>query len=206
MNEIIRQIPLYRFLKYCNETDMDKTVLDCGAGGNCPPLSLFAYYGYITAGIEFSKDQLKEAEKIAESRGQNLNIELGDMRKLGFDDCSFSFVYSYNSIFHMSKADVQKTINEFNRVLKPGGLMFVNFLTTSDYRCGSGESLGQNQYNQIENGVPLIHSYFEDDEPDKYFKAKNMEIIYKESRVLERIFEGEKIKQGFVDYILRKAR
>lgn len=24
MNEIIRQIPLYRFLKYCNETDMER--------------------------------------------------------------------------------------------------------------------------------------------------------------------------------------
>lgn len=202
MNEIIRQVPIYRFLKYCNETDMDKTVLDCGAGGNCPPLSLFADYGYITAGIEFSESQLKEAEKFAKNNGQNLYLEQGDMRKLRFDDSTFSFLYSYNSVFHMSKCDVEKSINEFKRVLKPGGLMFVNFLTTSDYRCGNGENLGQNQYNQIEGGIPIIHSYFEDSEPDKYFN--DMEVIYKESRVLERIFEGEKIKQGFVDYIVKK--
>lgn len=71
-----------------------------------------------------------------------LNIENGDMRNLRFDDSTFSFVYSYNSIFHMSKEDIQKSINEFYRVLKPKGLMFVNFLTTSDFRCGHGENLG----------------------------------------------------------------
>lgn len=31
-----------------------------------------------------------------------------------------------------------------------------------------------------------------------------MKILYKESRVLERIFEGKKIRQGFVDYIVKK--
>lgn len=61
MNEVIRQIPLYRFLKYCNDTNMEKSVLDCGAGGNCPPLSLFADYGYKTTGIEFDEEQLRKA-------------------------------------------------------------------------------------------------------------------------------------------------
>lgn len=31
-----------------------------------------------------------------------------------------------------------------------------------------------------------------------------MEILIKENRVLERIYNGEMIKQGFIDYILRK--
>lgn len=205
MKEIIRQIPLYRFLKYCNETSMERTVIDCGAGGNCPPLSLFADYGYKTIGIEFNEKQIKEAEKFAYNKGQNLNIIKGDMRNLIFDDNMFSFLYSYNSVFHMSKADIQKSINEFYRVLKPGGLMFVNFLTTSDFRCGDGESLGHNQYNQIEEGTSIIHSYFDENEPDKYFEINEMDIVYKEIRVLERIYEGKKIKQGYVDYIAKKT-
>ena len=45
MNEVFKQIPLYRFIMYCNETNMEKTILDCGAGGDSPPLSLFAEYG-----------------------------------------------------------------------------------------------------------------------------------------------------------------
>jgi ubiquinone/menaquinone biosynthesis C-methylase UbiE len=202
MNEIFKQIPLYRFLMFCNETVMDKSVLDCGAGGDCPPLSLFLEYGYLTHGIEFNENQLKIANEYAEHRNQKLNIELGDMRKLNFKDESFSFVYSYNSVFHMTKEEVLISINEMKRVLKQNGLLFVNFLTTNDFRCGQGITVGENQYEQMDDDIPVIHSYFEGSEPDSFFE--NMKILYKENRVLERIFEGEKIRQGFVDYIVQK--
>ncbi|WP_379153426.1 class I SAM-dependent methyltransferase [Paenibacillus sp. sgz5001063] len=202
MNEIFKQIPLYRFVMYCNDTTMDKTVLDCGAGGDCPPLSLFSDYGYLTHGIEFNTKQLEEANQYAIRKSQHLNIEHGDMRQLKFDNESFSFVYSYNSVFHMMKTDVVKSMNEMIRVLKPNGLLFANFLTTKDFRCGTGVALGEHQYEQMEDDHPVIHSYYEEDEPDVYFE--NMEILYKESRVLERIFEGQRIRQGFVDYIVKK--
>lgn len=201
MNEIFKQIPLYRFIMFCNDTNMDKTVLDCGAGGDCPPLSLFSEYGYLTHGLELDTKQLEEANNYANNKGQNLNIEKGDMRNLKFDNETFSFVYSYNSVFHMKKVDVSKSINEMKRVLKQNGLLFVNFLTTKDFRCGTGVDFGENQYEQMDD-VPVIHSYFEECEADKYFG--DMEILYKEDRVLERIYEGEKIRQGFIDYIARK--
>jgi ubiquinone/menaquinone biosynthesis C-methylase UbiE len=202
MNEIFKQIPLYRFIMYCNETTMNKTVLDCGAGGDCPPLSLFSEYGYITHGIEFNTKQLEEANKYANKKSQNLNIGQGDMRNLKFENESFSFVYSYNSVFHMTKADISKSINEMKRALKRNGLLFVNFLTTKDLRCGTGVDIGKNQYEQMDDDIPVIHSYFEECEPDRYFE--NMKILYKENRVLERIYGGEKIRQGFVDYIVKK--
>lgn len=201
MNEIFKQIPLYRFLMFCNETNMEKSVLDCGAGGDCPPLSLFLEYGYQTHGIEYNKEQLELANQFANHRNQILNIKQGDMRTLKLEGESFSFVYSYNSVFHMEKTDILKSINEMKRVLKPNGLLFVNFLTTKDFRCGTGVDLGDNQYEQMDD-FPVIHSYFDESEPDKFFE--NMEILYKEDRVLERIYEGKKIRQGFVDYIARK--
>ncbi|WP_252247058.1 class I SAM-dependent methyltransferase [Clostridium sp. ZBS4] len=202
MSKIFRQISLYRFIMFCNETTMDKTVLDCGAGGNCPPLSLFWEHGYITSGIEFDIKQVEEANKYANKKSQNLNIEQGDMKKLRFDNETFSFVYSYNSVFHMNKEDVSKSINEMKRVLKQNGFLFVNFLTTKDFRCGQGVDIDENQYEQMEDDIPIIHSYFEECEPDQYFK--DMEIIYKENRVLERMYEGEIIRQGYVDYIAKK--
>lgn len=123
MGEIFRQISLYRFIMFCNETNMDKVVLDCGAGGNCPPLSLFLEYGYIAHGIEFNTKQLEKANEYANKKSQSLNIELGDMRNLKFENETFSFVYSYNSVFHMTKSDVSKSINEMKRVLKQNGLL-----------------------------------------------------------------------------------
>jgi len=202
MNEVFKQIPLYRFIMFCNEITMNKTVLDCGAGGDYPPLSLFSEYGYLTHGIEFNIKQLEDANKYANKKNQNLNIEKGDMRKLKFENESFSFVYSYNSVFHMTKEDVSKSINEMKRVLKQDGLLFVNFLTTSDFRCGQGVAIDENQYEQMDDDIPVIHSYFEEYEPDRYFE--NMEVLFKENRVLERIYEGKKIRQGFVDYIVKK--
>jgi len=181
---------------------MEKTVLDCGAGGDSPPLSLFARYEYSTYGLEINMEQIQKATQFAEKRGQYLNIQQGDMRHLPFSDQSVSFVYSYNSIFHMKKEDVKNTINEMKRVLKPNGLMFVNFLTVKDFRVGEGVDLGENQYEQIEDNEPVIHSYYDYNEADKMFDE--MELIYKEDRVLERIFEEEKIRQGFIDYILKK--
>ena len=165
MNEIFKQIPLYRFIMFCNETAMNKKVLDCGAGGDYPSLSLFSEYGYETHGIELNSKQLEKANIYASKKSQNLNIERGDMRKLNFENEYFSFVYSYNSVFHMTKSDVLKSINEMKRVLKSEGLLFVNFLTTKDHRCGTGVAMGENQYEQMDDYIPVIHSYFEEDEP-----------------------------------------
>ncbi|MCT4619122.1 MAG: class I SAM-dependent methyltransferase [Marinisporobacter sp.] len=201
MKNIFKQIPLYRFLKVCNEECEEKSVLDCGAGGECPPLSLFAEYGYKTTGIELNEKQIALAQEYSKSQNQSLGIQFGDMRLLPFQDESFGNVYSYNSIFHMRKVDIKKCIMEMKRVLKPNGLMFVNFLSIDDFRCGQGPCLGDNEYEQMDD-EPVIHSYFRHTEADKYFE--DMNLLYKEVRVLERIYEGKLIKQGFIDYILRK--
>ncbi|MEK4355109.1 class I SAM-dependent methyltransferase [Paenibacillus sp. FSL R5-0475] len=176
--ELFKQIPLYRFLALCNESGMEKTILDCGAGGDTPPLSLFANYGYATYGIEMNVEQMNRANQFAAERGQNLNIHQGDMRQLALNDESMSFVYSYNSIFHMRKQDVKEAINELKRVLKPGGLIFVNFLTIKDFRVGDGVDLGEHQYEQMEDDELVIHSYYDYDEADSMFS--DMQLIYKE--------------------------
>ncbi|WP_334074423.1 MULTISPECIES: class I SAM-dependent methyltransferase [Paenibacillus] len=201
--EIFKQIPLYRFLALCNESGLEKEVLDCGAGGDMPPLSLFFSYGYSTNGIELSDTQIRLANEFADKRGQQLNIRQGDMRKLPWADESISFVYSYNSVFHMRKKDVRGAVEEMKRVLKRDGLLFVNFLNIHDFRVGEGIDLGEAQYEQIEDGAAVIHSYYEYFEADALFS--DMECVYKEYRVLEREFEGNRIRQGFVDYILRKS-
>ena len=202
-NIIFKQTPLYRFLEYCqNENKTERSsVLDCGAGGNLTPLSLVWSHGMATYGIDFDEKQVERAKLFAYEMNQSLNIEFGDMTKLKFDNESFDFVYSYNSIFHMKKNEIKIALEEMKRVLKPNGLLFVNFLSIDDFRCGEGLHLGDNQYEQMDD-EPVIHSYFGLDECDQYFE--DMEFILKERRIIERIFEGDKVKQGFIDYIMRK--
>ena len=53
MQRIYYQIPLYRFLQDCSEYDISRSVLDCGAGGELPPLALFYENGYAASSIVF---------------------------------------------------------------------------------------------------------------------------------------------------------
>lgn len=199
-----KQTQLYRFLDYCNKSELEKVVLDCGAGGDYPPLALFSEYGYKTYGIEISDSQIRKSENFCSQNGLELNIRKGDIRKLPLEDESISFIYSYNSIFHMKKIDIQDSVNEIKRMLKPEGIACINFLSVYDGWYGEGEKLGEDEFLQTERGEKVIHSYFHIDEAEGYFD--DMNILFKENRILESIYEGEKIKQGYIDYIVQKKK
>jgi cyclopropane fatty-acyl-phospholipid synthase-like methyltransferase len=95
--------PLYTFLRYCERSSLPKEILDCGAGGEDPPLYIFHSLGCTSHGVEISEEQLKKARGFCDAKGIELNIRRGDMRTLPFEGCSFSFVYSYDTVFHMPK-------------------------------------------------------------------------------------------------------
>lgn len=203
MKTIFRQNQLYTFLLYCNDVELCKEVLDCGAGGNCPPLAIFAQHGYKTQGIEIDDRQIQLARKFEIENGLELNIAKGDMRKLPYEDNSISFIYSYNSIFHMSKREISEAISEIRRVLPLGGLTFINFASIHDQRAKAGKQVGEGEYLQIERGEEILHSYFQDNEAEKFFDGFN--ILYKENRVREgRTQSGGTIRLGYLDYILEK--
>jgi ubiquinone/menaquinone biosynthesis C-methylase UbiE len=119
-------------LRQCNASSLEKQILDCGAGGREPPLALFYQYGYQTYGIEIAEEALSEATRFCRERAMHLNIFRGDMRHIPFTSESFSFVYAFNSIMFMTKPDVALSMGEIERVLKPGGLVYVNFVSVDE--------------------------------------------------------------------------
>ena len=203
MKPVFRQNQLFTFLLYCNDVELEKRVLDCGAGGNLPPLAIFTEHGYKTHGIDISQEQIERAKKFEKEHNLELGIMEGDMKSLPFDDESISFAYSYNSIFHMSKEEIRKVVKEIYRVLPKGGLAFINFASTNDYRAAAGEKVRDGEYIQEEHGEKILHSYFEETEAEEYFEG--FKIIYKENRVREGyVRENMKITLGFIDYIIEK--
>jgi ubiquinone/menaquinone biosynthesis C-methylase UbiE len=200
---VLRQTQLYKFLSLCEQSKLTKNILDCGAGGSSPPLYLFHKHGYETFGIEIDDNQLSSANEFSKEHGVSLNIVKGDMRILPFDDESISFVYSYHSIFHMTKDDIAKSVNELLRVLKPDGLCYVDFLSVDDFMYNTGEKLGDGEFLQgDEEG--RIHTYFNINEGEKLFS--NVEIIYKEHKIITRPYQGKMITQSFIDYIIKKPK
>jgi len=193
MRKVIWATPLYKFLSYCNDSSLDKTVLDCGAGGDDPPLQLFYEYGYKTFGVEVSEDPFMQAKEFCKEHGVELNILKGDMRSLPFKSRSFSFVYSFNAIFFMTKKDIAISMKEIERVLKPSGLCFVNFISIDEPDKGP--------FCKPFLGNPTFYRH-EDDEPDQYFN--HFEVIHKEKRIVEKRVHGKRLVQAYIDYIAEK--
>jgi len=193
MRKVIWATPLYKFLRYCNASPLDKTVLDCGAGGDDPPLQLFYEYEYKTFVVEVSDDPFRQAKKFCKEHNMELNIMKGDMRHLPFKSESFSFVYSFNAIFFMTKKDIVVSMKEIERVLKPSGLCFVNFVSVDEPDKGPfcKPFLGSPGFSQ-----------HEDDEADRYFR--NFEIIHKEKRIIDKKTHDKRLVQAYIDYIAEK--
>lgn len=199
MSEICWATPLYEFLRLCNESPLPREVLDCGAGGSQPPLSLFYRHGYKTFGIEITEEALAEALRFCREQRMALDIIRADMRHIPFANESFSFVYSYNAIFFMTKPDIATSIAEITRVLRPGGLCYVNFRSVDD--PDKREFCSTSYPRRLLKSERF--SDFEDDEADILFK--DCEVILKEKRLIDKAYGDRRLKQAFLHYIVKKG-
>ena len=198
MPEVCWATPLYEFLKYCEETELPRDILDCGAGGERPPLALFHRFGYTTAGIDLDPEALKKTVAFCERASVELGISQGDMREIAFPSESFSFVYSYNAISFMTKPDIAIATSEMERVLRPAGLFYVNFDSVDD--PDRSEFSDSSFLREVLRSRRFSH--FEDDEADVHFGG--FTILRKQKRLIEELYEGKRIKQAYIDYIARK--
>lgn len=185
---------------------MEKNILDCGAGGKRPPLGLFKEYGFQTYGIDISAKQIELAKKFEVDNKMDLNISYGDMRKLDFPNESFSYVYSIGSIYHLTKKDTEIAIKEMIRVLRPGGSLFVDFLSIEDSEYGNGTPVdlenSTGEFFQEENGNKVIHSYYEDNEPDSLFDGLDIVLFHKNRMRLK--YEGKEYRPAYFNYTVDK--
>ncbi len=196
-----RDIPLYAFLRECEISNLPKKILDCGAGGRSPPLAIFHAKGYETHGIEISENQIEKANQYAKTHNMNFNILEGDMRELPYSNQSFSFVFSHHTIFHMTKIDIKKTMQEMERVLVPNGLMFINVRSKDSNDFGHGKEIAPGEFLGQHGTEEVIHTFFEDDEVDNFLT--NFEIIFKKKWYLI-IAENWTSDLVMIEYIARK--
>lgn len=96
-------------------------ILDAGTGTGFLALSL-AGMGHDVVGIDLSEGMLSRAIKKAKERGLNLDLRMGDVESLDFDDKSFDVVVSRWVLWTLIHPD--KAIEEWMRVLKPGGYIY----------------------------------------------------------------------------------
>jgi len=209
MNPIILRrnaTPVYSFLSLMNdlndgETLAGKKILDCGAGGVLPPLSLFAPFGMKLFGIDQAEAQLEKADAFLKENAIEAVLRKGDMREMPFADETFEYVYEHYSMCHLSHADTRRAINEMKRVLKPGGLCFLGMISSDcDPKEMFGEERAPGHFWGDEGGAMTLHSLF--DEAQAEAMIEGWEVITKEKRI--QFYEEEPFTYAHIYYVLRK--
>jgi SAM-dependent methyltransferase len=100
----------------------DKDVLEAGCGIATDGLQ-FARAGARYTGVDLSETALDLARPRFASEGVEGKFVHGSITDLPFEDESFDLVYSNGVIHHIP--DTQRVVDEFHRVLRPGGTAIV---------------------------------------------------------------------------------
>ncbi len=152
-----------------DETDKKKvlSVLELGCGNGVDSIA-FGEKGHKVIGIDISPDAIKLAKK--NSKLSNVTFEVGDAEKLKFKDSQFDLVYSM-AVLHSS--DLEKSVPELSRVLKPGGkaLLFLYQKTEYEYNDATEENFGYGESESLfkDNGLKVLSK----DKTEKKDKDEN---------------------------------
>lgn len=96
-------------------------ILDVGCGHG-RDAKFFSDLGYEITGVDLSEKLLEIARKNA----PKAEFYLMDMRNLAFPSDYFDGIWACASFLHIPKKDSRKTLDEFYRVLKPNGLLYLS--------------------------------------------------------------------------------
>lgn len=163
----------------------------CGTGRD---IDLFHHLGYDVVGIDISAELLR----IGQEQHPHLTFVLADMRRMPFSDRSFQGIWAHESIHHLERQDISPTLQEFQRILTPGGILFIlTRLGKGDVAVKEALSSGEErEYTLLEPDkldTMLTQTGFEQVELYRFNERERKE----KGRDLEWIsafYEGEKIK------------
>ena len=98
-------------------------VLDAGCGEGYVAMHLAQEFGYEVHGIDLLDWSIVGANKNKQVSGvaERLIFKSGDYSSTGFPDNYFDAVYTMETLVH--SPDYSKTLKEFRRILKPGGVL-----------------------------------------------------------------------------------
>lgn len=104
-----------------------KKVLDLGCGSGRHVIFLVKH-GFNVYGFDIANEGIKIAKQWLKKEKLKANFKIGSIyKKLPYEDNFFNAVISTHAIHHGKIEDIRKAIHELERVLKPGGLIFVTF-------------------------------------------------------------------------------
>ena len=95
-----------------------RSLLEVGCGIGVDSIQL-AKRGFAVTAVDLTENALAVARQFAARRGVSVDFRLGNAEGLDFPDQSFDAVYSFGVLHHTP--DIERSVAEVHRVLRPGG-------------------------------------------------------------------------------------
>jgi SAM-dependent methyltransferase len=119
-------------------------MLDLGCG-NGRHAVFFARQGISAYGVDWSAQAIEWAREWARAENLDATFEVADITRLPFPDAWFDVVVSHGVLDHMMPDAAAQAAVEVKRVLKPGGLLYVDLRSSDDGEFG-GEEVAPNTF------------------------------------------------------------
>lgn len=107
----------------------ENSILDVGCGDGRHLFFFDSDLEFEAYGVEPTEELAEIAQKNVESAGADANVRPGENRNLPFEAETFDYLLSWNSCYYMGEGhdfDFQRHVEEFNRVLQPGGKIILS--------------------------------------------------------------------------------
>ena len=166
-------------------------VLDvgCGFGNNLLP---FLVLGCHCAGVEITQEIASLTQDILHKRGfKEVVIKKGNNRFLPFEDNTFDLIIS-NNVLHYEKdeEDILKALEEYDRVLKPDGALFLMTVGPEHLIYQRAIPLGNHRYRisnyDFRDGE--IYFYFDSEKYLEFYLSKFFPHV-ETGRIIEKLMK-----------------
>ena len=142
----------------------------------------------------------KVREKIDGSgimKGQ-IQVKLEDIRdgKMPYDNSMFDFIYARMALPYLTKTELEHSLKEIYRVLKPGGKLYVAVRSVDDWEyklpgAYTDKLTGQTTYPRtvhVDDALTISRTFFSNDSLAEYVLSASFEIIEPPRIFLENLF------------------
>jgi ubiquinone/menaquinone biosynthesis C-methylase UbiE len=143
-----------------------KLVLDAGCGCGRDTKYLIEH-GINTIGIDLSYGIIEQA-RIHVPKAKFIQM---DMRKLEFEESSFSGIFAMASVFHIPKEQMPDLLIEFRRVLKNDGLLYICVMK------GSSEKMVEKSA-AVDKMGPRFFAFYDKEELSNLLDQAGFKTIY----------------------------
>ena len=153
-----------------------KKILDLGCGTGRHSIFL-AQNGFDVTASDISGRGLEVTKQKAKKNGLRIETVCNDMREIPFKDETFDAVVCTWVSGHGTLEDMKKHASEMMRVVRNGGIVFVDYQSKEDEHYGIGIEIEENTFiNNMQGEEKIPHHYTDEKEILEMYQGNNIDI------------------------------